>query len=112
MPWFISLGLEIRLIIVMILFQPEVGETTHLTNINNVGCGSDYVCDVFGEDETDEDDANAGDILSDSDVYKTEDECDEETMSESDVDYQECPRKELQYVYLLSFYGVTLALQT
>ena len=96
----------------MILFQPEVGETTHLSNINDVGCGSDYVCDEFGEDETDEDDADAGNILSDSDVYKTEDECDEETMAESDDEYKECPRNELQHVYLLSFYGVTLALHS
>ena len=112
MPWFIFLGLEIRLVIVMILFQPEVGETNHLSNIKDVGCGSDYVCDEFGEDETDEDDADAGDILSDSDVYKMEDESDEETTSESDDDYQECPRNELQYVYFLHFYGVTLALQS
>ena len=95
-----------RLITVMILFQPKVRETTHLSNSQNVGCGSDYVCDEFGDDETDEDGADAGDILSDtdSDIYKTEEEeCDEETMSESDDDHQECPRNELQYAYLLSF---------
>ena len=74
----------------MILFQPEVGETTHSSNRRDVGRDSEYVCDEFGEDETDEDDADAGDILSDSDVYKTEDECDVETMSESDDDYCNC----------------------
>ena len=88
----------------MILFQPKVWETTHLSNSQNVGCGSDYVCDEFGDDKTDEDGADAGDILSDSNVYKTEDdECDEETISESDDDHQECPRNELKYVYSLSF---------
>ena len=45
-------------------------ETTHLSNSQNVGCRSDYVCDEFGDDETDEDGADAGDKLSDSDVYK------------------------------------------
>ena len=65
----------------MILFQPEVGETTYLRNSKDVGCDSDYVCDELEEDDTDEDDTYAGDILSDNDVYKTEDECDEETTA-------------------------------
>ena len=88
----------------MILFQPKVRETTHLSNSQNIACGRDYVCDELGNDETDEDGGDAGDKLSNSEVYKTEeDECDEETMSESDYGYQECPRNELQYVYLLRF---------
>ena len=104
LPWFIFHGLEKDLITVMILFQQKVVETTHLSNSQNIGCRSDYVCDEFGDDETDEDGADAGDKLSNSDVYKTEeDKCDEGTMSESDDDHQECPRNELQYVYSLRF---------
>ena len=46
MPWFIFLGLEIRLIIAMILFQPEVGETTHLSNIKDVGSVTMFVMNL------------------------------------------------------------------
>ena len=74
-----------------------------MSESEDVGCGSDYFCDEVGDDELDEGEGDADDVLSDSEVYKSEDNvCDEETKSASDDDYQEFPRNEIQYVYLLN----------